>query len=308
MNDFDLDFEIQAFIETYLSVSSNLSTSTSVDHQRISYEAICRHFNYPHPAGVEIRDSEVDGRHGTIKLRHYKYQNQSATRARFVFIHGGGFILGSLDSHDDICAELCAGTGLNAVSVDYRLAPEFLYPVHLDDVEDAYLETWQPNSILVGVSAGANLAAALAHRLKTSVKAPVGQVLIYPSLGGDLFNLKSYTANANAPLLSRGDILFYKTIRCKNGKIPANDPEFYPLVANDFSALPPTHAFSADIDPLRDDAALYVEMLKAAGVDATWHNEIGLPHDYLRARHTSDKAGDSFRRIIKSIEELARHP
>jgi acetyl esterase len=275
MGDFNLDFEIQAFIETYLSVSSNLSTGTSVEQQRISYEAICQHFNYPHPTGIEAWDSEIDGRHGKIKLRHYEYQKQSTGPTQIVFLHGGGFILGSLDSHDDICAELCAGTGLNTVSIDYRLAPEFLYPVHLDDVEDAYLETWQANSILVGVSAGANLAAALSHRLKRSAQAPVAQVLIYASLGGDLFDLKSYTHNANAPLLSREDIHFYRTIRCNNGELPLNDPEFYPLVAKNFGGLPSTHAFSADVDPLRDDSALYVEMLKAAGVDADWHNEMG---------------------------------
>jgi hypothetical protein len=82
MNDFNLDPENQAFIETYLSVSSNLSTGTSIEQQRISYEAICRHFNYPHPQGVETRDSEVDGRHGKIKLRHYKYQNNLPAKLR----------------------------------------------------------------------------------------------------------------------------------------------------------------------------------------------------------------------------------
>jgi len=291
VNDFNLDAEIQIFIETYLSVSSNLSTGTSIEQQRISYEAICHHFNYPHPQGVETRDSEVDGRHGKIKLRHYEYQKQSASETQIVFIHGGGFILGSLDSHDDICAELCAATGLNTVSIDYRLVPEFFYPVHLDDVVDAYLQTWQANSILVGISAGANLAAALCHRLKTSAQAPSGQVLIYATLGGDLFDLKSYSANANAPLLSSEDIRFYRTIR-------------YPLLAKDFSGLPPTHAFSADVDPLRDDSALYVEKLKAAEVDAVWHNESGLVHDYLRARHTSRKAADSFQRIIETIKIL----
>jgi len=302
MNDFNLDAEIQTFIGTYLSVSGNLSTGTSIEQQRISYEAICHHFNYPHPQGVEIRDSEVDGRHGKIKLRHYEYQKQPASETQIVFIHGGGFILGSLDSHDDICAELCAATGLNTVSIDYRLVPEFFYPVHLDDVVDAYLQTWQANSILVGVSAGANLAAALCHRLKTSAQTPSGQVLIYATLGGDLFDLESYSTNANAPLLSSEDICFYRTIRCKDGELPLDDAEFYPLVAKDFSGLPPTHAFSADVDPLRDDSALYVEKLKAAGVDAVWHNESGLVHDYLRARHTSRKAADSFQRIIEAIK------
>jgi acetyl esterase len=302
---FDLDPEIEAFIETSLRVSSNLSTDGSIEQQRQSSDAACRYFFHGYPDKVEAVDEKVVGRHGDINVRHYCYDGGNPdSDDQIVFMHGGGFILGSLDSHDDICAELCAGTGLDAVSIDYRLAPEFLHPVHLDDVADAYLKIWRTNSILVGVSAGANLAAALCHRLKTSDTQPAGQVLIYPTLGGELFNLDSYTINANAPLLSSADVDFYRQVRCRDGETPVDDPEFYPLVAKDFNDLPPTVAFSADVDPLRDDSKLYVEKLKDAGVDAVWHNETGLVHSYLWARHTSSKAAESFRRIIGSINIL----
>jgi len=233
--EFDLDHEIEAFIETSLRVSSNLSTDSSIEQQRKSYDESCRYFFHGYPDKVEAVDEKVKGRHGDIKIRRYCYDGSSIeSDTQIVFIHGGGFIHGSLDSHDDICAELCAATGHNTVSIDYRLAPEFLYPVHLDDVVDAYLETWKPNSIIVGVSAGANLAAALCHRLKTSDKTPTGQVLVYPALGGDLFDLESYTTNANTPLLNSEDIQFYRKIRCKDGELPLDDPEFYPLGSKGF--------------------------------------------------------------------------
>lgn len=307
LTEFDLDPEIESFIETMLRVSSNLSIDSSVEQQRESTEAACRYFSRGYPDKVEASNEKVDSRHGKIKIRRYHYDEVDPdSDTQIVFIHGGGFILGNLDSQDDTCAELCAATGLNTVSLDYRKAPEFLYPVHIDDITDGYLETWRTNSILVGVSAGANLAAALCHRLKTSDKRPTGQVLIYPALGGDLFNLESYTTNANAPLLSIADIQYYRQIRCKDGVIPQGDPEFYPLVAIEFSGLPPTVAFSADVDPLRDDSRLYVEKLNQAGVDAVWHNEMGLVHSYLWARHTSRKAGDGFQRIIGAIKKLAR--
>ena len=305
--DFDLDSEIEDFIETSLRVSSNLSTDSSIEQQRQGYDASCHYFFQGYPDNVEAFDGSVKGRHGEIAIRRYRYNaGNPDPNTQIVFIHGGGFILGSLESHDDICAELCAATGINTISIDYRLAPEFYYPVHLDDVTDAYLETRQVNTILVGVSAGANLAAALCHRMKTSTRKPAGQVLIYPSLGGDLLNLDSYTSNANAPLLSSEDVRFYRSIRCKNGELPLDDPEFYPLLAKDYRGLPPTHTFSADIDPLRDDSALYVEKLKHIGIEAVWHNEAGLVHDYLRARHSSRKAADSFQRIIGAIKGLAR--
>lgn len=306
MQNFDLDPEVVSFIETTIRVSNNLSTSTSIEQQRENYDKSCRYFYYGYPAGVESTDDIVTGRHGNIPVRRYSSQNHADhTDTQIVFIHGGGFILGSLDSHDDICAEICDATGLDTISIDYRLSPEFSHPVHLDDVVDAYLKTWRRKSIIVGVSAGANLSAALCHRLKTSHQKPHGQVLIYAALGGDLLDLESYTTNANAPLLTTEDIQFYRDIRCENGDTPVEDAEFYPLVADNFSDLPSTVAFSADIDPLRDDSCLYVEKLRDAGVHAIWHNEPGLTHDYLRARHSSQKAADSFGQICASIKVLA---
>lgn len=305
MTDFNIDEEVQAFIDYYLTVSNKLSTDTSVEQQRESYEKICRQFCYPHPDGISTRDAQINGRHGNIDIRHYRYDRTEQSAAQIIFIHGGGFILGNLDSHDDICAELCAASGFDTVSIDYRLSPEFYHPVHLDDVVDAYLEVSNNQSIMVGVSAGATLSAALCHRLKASSQLPVGQVLIYPGLGGDLFDLDSYRVNAHAPLLSTDDIHFYRKARCRDESLPLDDPEFYPLAAKDFSGLPRTIAFSADIDPLRDDAAFYVEQINRSGGNATVYNEVGLIHDYLRARHTSKKAADSFRRIGEAIKIVA---
>lgn len=307
MTSFNIDAEVQAYIDHYLEVSNNLSTDTSVEQQRDSYEKICQQFCYPHPAGISTRDSQVEGRHGKVNVRHYQYQSSVESGAQIIFIHGGGFILGSLNSHDDICAELCAITGFDTVSIDYRLSPEFYHPVHLDDVVDAYLAVTNKFSIIVGVSAGATLSAALCHRLKQSGQLPIGQLLIYPGLGGDLFDLESYRVNANAPLLSTEDVLFYRKARCHEKTLPLEDPEFYPLAAKDFSGLPKTIAFSADIDPLRDDAAFYVEQINMTGGNATVYNEAGLVHDYLRARHTSQKAADSFRRIAEAISGIGQN-
>ncbi len=304
MTNFNIDEEVQAFIDHYLDVSDNLSTDTSIEQQRESYEKVCRQFCYPHPGGINTRDTRIDGRHGKINIRHYHYGQAEQNEAQIIFVHGGGFILGSLDSHDDICAELCAATGFDTVSIDYRLSPEFYHPVHLDDVVDAYQAVTNKHSVMVGVSAGATLSAALCHRLKSSDQVPLGQVLIYPGLGGDLFDLESYRTNANAPLLSTEDIRFYRKVRCREETLPLDDPEFYPLAASDFSGLPRTIAFSADVDPLRDDATFYVKQINKAGGNATAHNEAGLVHDYLRARHTSKKAADSFRRIGKAIKAI----
>ena len=303
MKTLSLDAEMIRFIELYLRASS-LSTAASVAQQRSDYEAMVRQFCYPHPSGIRTRNYSVAGRHGDIPLRHYYYKTGNDS-ALILFLHGGGFILGSLESHDDICAELCAATGFDLVSVDYRLSPEHHHPVHLDDVEDAFAACRHSNTILVGASAGATLAAALSHRLQAGAQRVSGQVLIYPGLGGDRFELDSYRDNAEAPLLSTADIRFYRGTRCAHEELPLDDPEFYPLAAGDFQGIAPTIAFSADIDPLRDDARLYTERLQDAGVMAHWINEPGLVHDYLRARHVSRVAGAAFKRICGAITELA---
>ncbi len=303
MREFDLDPQMLTFIDKYIEVSS-LSTATSIAQQRRDYDAMVQHFCYAHPAGITSDDDTAEGRHGDIPLRHYHY-GAGNDSALILFIHGGGFILGSLDSHDDICAELCAKTGYDLVSVDYRLSPEFYHPAHLDDVEDAFRSLAHDNTILVGASAGATLSAALCYRLRTAANGPVGQVLIYPSLGGDCLDLDSYRVNADAPLLSAEDIAFYRGTRCAGNDLPTTDPEFYPLASTDFCNTPPSIVISADIDPLRDDARLYVEKLQAAGVEAQWINEPGMVHDYLRARHVSAAAGAAFDRICQSITRLA---
>ena len=101
-----LDAEITAFIDRYLALSG-LSTAASAEQQRIDYESVVRQFRYAHPPGIITRDVSLSGRHGDIPLRHYRYGDGDDS-ALILFIHGGGFVLGSLDTHDDICAELCA--------------------------------------------------------------------------------------------------------------------------------------------------------------------------------------------------------
>lgn len=303
MPDFDLDPEIAVFIDRYLEVSG-LSTATTVAQQRADYDKIVEHFRCPRPDSVSSEDSAVAGRHGPIPIRSYRHA-RADDRARVMFFHGGGFILGSLDTHDDICADLCAATGYELVSVDYRHAPEFPHPVQLDDVEDGLHACWHENLILIGISAGGALAAGLSHRLRHGSRKAAGQVLVYPSLGGDYFELESYRVNAEAPLLSTEDIRFYRGVRCRDGVPPEHDPEFHPLLADDFSGIPPTIAISADVDPLRDDCEMYVEKLQTAGIEATWINEARLVHDYVRARQLSRRAGEAFDHICASITELA---
>ncbi|MGV6805671.1 MAG: alpha/beta hydrolase [Ruegeria sp.] len=295
-----IDEETWAFIRRTAESYPEDAVELSIDDQRQVYDEMCRQFRQPRPPGVETKDVSADG----VGVRVYSCGHPTRT---VVYMHGGGFVVGGLDSHDDVCAEICAQTGYRVVAVDYRLCPEHVHPAQFQDcwtaVTWAYSEFRDP-LVLAGDSAGGNLAAAVSHYGRGRLDAILGQVLIYPGLGGDP-NRGSYVEHAQAPLLTRDEVKFYEKVRCK-GNAPNNDPTFAPLQDTDFSGLPPTIVVTADCDPLRDDGAEYSAKVTAAGGLAHWINEPGLVHGYLRARITVRRAADSFERISVAIEALGQ--
>ena len=223
-----------------------------------------------------------------------------------MYYHGCGFVVGGLDSHDSICAEICAATEVRLVAVDYPLAPEHTYPEDFDAAWNAYAAVraaFDGPCVVCGDSAGGNLAAAVSYKGRQEGLLPEGQVLIYPGLGGDM-TLPSYSEHAEAPQLTTRDVEFYMAIRF-GGAMPEKSPQFAPLAARSFAGLPPTICFTAECDPLTSDSDEYVNRIAASGGRALWINEAGLVHGYLRARGMSKRAGDSFRRICSGLRALS---
>jgi acetyl esterase len=256
---------------------------------------MCAAFDTPYPAGVTSHDAPLAG----VPCRIYP-----GAQPTVLYLHGGGFVVGGLHSHDGVCADIRGATGLTVVAADYRLSPEHKHPAAFDDAcAVARHLVAQGPLILVGDSAGANLAAATCHALRHETKQIKGQVLIYPGLGGDL-NTGSYLTHAHAPMLTRDDVLFYKDIR-HNGPAPVGDPTVSPLQDTDFTGLPPTLAIAAECDPLADDAPAYAAKITQADGRAQWIVEKGLVHGYLRARTTVPRARESFARITAAITAFA---
>ena len=296
-----IDAETWAFIKRTDTYYPPDAVNLSIADQRRVYDDMCRAFFQGYPDGVTARDIHV----GDVPCRLYETGTPSVT---VMYFHGGGFVVGGLDSHDDVCAEICERTGYRVLSVDYRMAPEHKHPAAYDACRAATeyaARTWHDPVVLAGDSAGGNLAAAVAHMARGTDLPIVGQVLIYPGLGGD-WTQGSYITHAEAPLLTTRDIEFYKGVRCEDGQEPVGDPTYAPLHDSDFSALPPTIIISAECDPLSDDGREYRDALRAAGVRALWVNEAGLVHGYLRARATVARARDSFTRIVNAIADLGR--
>lgn len=275
------------------------TASLSIADQRAIYDGLCRAFHRGYPPGLTAMDRPFGG----VPCRLYP-----GTGGTVVYFHGGGFVVGGLHSHDDICAELCARTGLTVVSVDYRLCPEHPHPAAYQDAlaaTRAIAAECAAPLLLAGDSAGGNLAAAVAQAIGRKGSLGIaGMVLIYPGLGGDTQG-KSMIAHAHAPMLTREDVLFYSRVRHGDLPPPPPDPTFAPLSDTDFTGLPPTLAIAAECDPLADDATLYAARLAAAGVPALGIVEPGLVHGYLRARATVSRAAASFDRITRTLSAMA---
>ena len=289
-----IDAPTWAFIRRTESAYPADTASLTVADQRRIYDAMCRAFHRGYPPGVMAEDRPLAG----VRCRIF-----AGAKPAVLYLHGGGFVVGSLESHDDICAEIYARTGLSVVCADYRLAPENPHPAAYDDalaVARALLA--EGALLLAGDSAGGTLAAALAMALRAD-KRLKGQVLIYPGLGGDR-DAGSYLTHATAPMLTRDDLLFYARVR-HGGAEPAHDATASPLNAPDFTGLPPTLAIAAECDPLCDDAAVYVAKIRAAGGRAMAVVEPGLVHGFLRARTSVPRAEASFSRVIAALTAFA---
>ena len=298
-----IDQEVWAFIRRVENFYPADTAQRSTAEQREIYTNMCREFSYARPADVVVEDAHVN----TTPVRRYTAAN-SVNQAHVIFAHGGGFVVGNLDSHDDVCAELCNTTGLGVTAVDYRLSPEHKHPAAFEDCLAVTLAEAQRLAIpviLCGDSAGATLCASVAHHLRDSPSkvSVAGQVLIYPALGGG--ETESYFTHANAPMLTSKEMEFYIGVRT-DGPPPTNDPSFAPLADTHFADLPKTLVLSAECDPLCDDGRVYCDAINQAGGQALWRCEKGLVHSYLRARHTSAKAKASFKAITDALSDFAK--
>ena len=299
-----LDEETKAFIAKTQSYYPDRGQDPTVAEMRADYEAMCAGFAVAYPDGLRRQDTVIANGSHSIPVRWYTPEAAAETGPLLIYFHGGGFVVGGLDSHDSICADLAHGTGLTLLAVDYALAPEHPYPAALNDARDAvrYILKTQPDRhiLLAGDSAGAWLAASVAHQMKQSAPRLIGQVLIYPTLGGDI-TAGSYLTHANAPLLSRDNIIWY------GQQFFGTEQPWHrigPLGETDFTALPPTVIFAAACDPLYDDGPAYAQAVTASGGKAVCITAEGLVHGYLRGRHQVQKIADSFAQMTTACRAL----
>jgi acetyl esterase len=256
----------------------------------------------PRPPHILTEDRTIPTPDHAVPVRVYRREGQAAGAPVLVYLHGGGFMLGDLDSSDSNAWGLCEQTGAVVVSVDYRLTPEHPYPAAFNDCYGVV--TWlaahgaeigidQARIALCGDSAGGSLGAAccLAARDRGG---PViaAQALVYPTLGADPI-LPSYIESKDGPSLTTEGMIYYNDIYF-SGFTHAADPYAAPLKAPDVSHLPPAFIHTAAFDPIRDDGRAYAARLAAAGVWVTYREARRMLHGFLRMREAGPQAREEF--------------
>lgn len=208
-----------------------------------------------------------------------------------VFFHGGGWVLGSIDSHDATCRYLALTGGLKVLSVDYRLAPEFKFPTAVEDCLAAFRYARDnagslgvdPTRIAVGGdSAGGNLAAVVCQLTRDAgEKMPDFQLLFVPATNMSS-RTQSYETFREGFFLTKSNMDWYERTYIRSDD-DRTDPRASPLLAADFSGLPPAHVATGGFDPLRDEGEEYARRMAAAGVKVSLRRHSTLVHPFVNA-------------------------
>ena len=261
-----------------------------------------------------VEELTVPGAVGDLPARLYRPQppagsgdGSSEAPPLVVFFHGGGFVLGDLDSHDGQARMLAAESGAVVVSVAYRLAPEDPFPAAPDDAVSA--TAWlrehaadlgaDPRRVAVaGDSAGGNLAAVAAQ--SPAGEGLAAQLLVYPAVSGGREDFPSVRENASAPVLDRAAVEWFG----RHYRGDATDVRFAPLDAPSLAGQPPAVVGVAGFDPLRDEGIAYAQRLEAEGVPVVLRRHDDLVHGFFGMGPVSASADRASRRLCRDLGEL----
>jgi acetyl esterase len=235
---------------------------------------------------VDVAELSIPGPAGPIRARRYSSGTAERTDL-LVFFHGGGYVIGGLDTHDDLCRLICRDGGVQVLSVDYRMAPEHKAPAAVDDGYAAYLWALEHGPglgasriVVAGDSAGGNLATVVARRARDNgVRLPALQVLLYPVTDWSS-ETRSKTLFADGYYLHKRDMDWFAGHYLDGADVAADDPEVSPLLAEDLSGLPPALVYTGGFDPLRDEGNRYAHAMAAAGVPVDLREERSLIHGF----------------------------
>jgi acetyl esterase len=288
-----LNPQTEAFFNALAENGGPKTHELSPEEAREGYRALASAFG-PGPE-LKVEDRTIPGSETDIPVRIYT-PDSTGPLPVLVYFHGGGWVIGDLDTHDRECRILAAETPCLVVSVDYRLAPEHAFPAgHVDCwdatawvLENAATLGGDPDNVAVGGdSAGGNLAAFVALAARDAGHPLKLQLLVYPATDGrahhpdsDHEPLPSLIENAEGPGLTRDTMAYFAVHVCQDNDhlTVTTDRRMSPLLADSHADVAPAYIATCEYDPIRDEGNLYAEKLKAAGVEVQFREWAGQPH------------------------------
>lgn len=285
----ELDPQMKAILDTITAAGGKPFNAMSPDEARAGIKLLVQVFGGAPEQVAKIEDRRIPGPAGEIPLRIYTPAS-AAPMGALVYFHGGGWVIGDIESHDEVCRALAKGSGCVVVSVDYRLAPEHKFPAAPEDCHAA--TKWvaanaaalgvDPNRIAVGGdSAGGNLAAVVAQMARDHGGPKIAfQLLIYPATDWSKESASQREFVQDGYILSRGDMVWFYDHYMTSAADKTN-PYFSPACAKSLAGLPPAFVMTAAIDPLRDEGEAYAEALRKAGVAVTAKRYPGVCHGFV---------------------------
>ena len=305
-----LDLEVQVLLR--LMVESRLPAEVlGVGRMRHDYAVQGPIVDFPPDLRVRVEERRAEGPGGPIPLRVYRPTGVDAGAAACVYFHGGGFVLGGLESHDGLCQALAARAGCVLVSVDYRLAPEHRFPAAPHDALAAFawvaahadaLGIDARRIAVAGDSAGGNLAAVVSQQTRGAAHRPCLQVLIYPAT--DLTRSEaSHRRFSQGFLLDEALLDWFVKAYLRTPERELRDPLASPLFATDLTGLPPAHVVTAGFDPLRDEGEAYADALAEAGAVVTRRCEESLIHGFFSMGGVLRTPRAAFERVAVALGE-----
>jgi acetyl esterase len=265
---------------------------------------------------ASVTDRTFCGPDCDVPVRVYAPTTEPAPRPVLVYFHGGGWVIGDLESHDATVRALAAASGVTIVAVDYRLAPEHPFPAAVHDCLAAVRWVAEPATAaelgidparmaVGGDSAGGNLAAVAAQELRDSGPPLRFQLLVYPATEMH-FSHPSIDENADGYFLTKADMTWFRSHYCPDADW--NDPRMSPLLAADDAVrgVAPALVITAEYDPLRDEGEAYAAKLQAAGVDAKVSRYDAVVHGFFsmgdmvpEGKAAIDEAAEALRAALR---------
>ncbi|MEO6504235.1 MAG: alpha/beta hydrolase [Jatrophihabitantaceae bacterium] len=300
---------IQEFIDRFDQAMPPDFYTRPLAQARALYENLGSVFPYDIPAGLTIVDETVAHNGRQLPIRVYR-PDRITGRGLLLYIRGGGFVIGSLESLHPVVAELAANTGLVTIAIDFQMAPEHPFPAGIEDCYDALcaivddIERFDadPSRIVVaGDSSGANMAVVLCMMTRDRGGPTLrGQALVSPVLD---FN-RWRGGGEDVPLLTGGEMEFFTACYCPDPE-QARHPYVSPLIDGEFHDLPPAYIVGNELDSLLVDAQLYAERLRQNGSEVELFLGEGLVHSSLRARALCPRAAQMWQAFCDHAAQLA---